>query len=141
MAAGGEAQPIESPAADQARAYLRDLEERTAWIDALGDVTLLASVVYASSTVLRRLCLRLQAMSDEALNVPPSPTLNEDKLLMAQEVAALMKVSVSWLHHQPTDLIPGRVQHRKHGTVYWREGAVRQWIAAGCPKGPGRSIA
>jgi hypothetical protein len=63
---------------------------------------------------------------------PPSP--DPDRLLRAEEVAALISRSSSWLRKHGNTL-PGFTQPTGHrGRKWWSERALRDWMAKGCPK-------
>ena len=65
---------------------------------------------------------------------PPSPDPN--RLLRAEEVAALISRSSSWLRKHGNTL-PGFTQPTGHrGRKWWSERTLRDWMAKGCPKVP-----
>jgi hypothetical protein len=120
----------------QARA-VRAVLERGRWIEDSGDVTALVDVLGTLTRTATRVAERIETLWN-AEETPPAPVTPlapavTDRWLTVTELAALMHVSKSWVHHQPPDAIPGRIQRTPNGTVRWSEQAVRDWMAKGCP--------
>jgi predicted DNA-binding transcriptional regulator AlpA len=120
----------------QARTVLAAFE-RARWIEESGDVGLLVDVLETLARTACRVAERIDTLW-HAEKAPPAPVAPlapapADRWLTVTELAALMHVSKSWVHHQPPDTIPGRIQHTPNGNVRWSEQAVRAWMAQGCP--------
>lgn len=111
------------PATPAQMALRRRFDDTITWIDGVTDPDWLDAVLASELSIVAHMATRART-----LRANGTPAESPDAWLSIDEVARLIRRSVSWIRHQPADAIPGRRQHMAGGKVTYSRNAVLAWL-------------